>query len=499
MANEKMTYQRANRLKNVGLGRLMVDRIVQGQGVGRSIKSAISDKTTAKFTRMKEKFDPMNIGRAMGGRLGAYAIGKMTGRREEDIAHFTGTRVRASSMEAMKVNPLVTKVSDGAQGKMKKNDGLADVMARIYNLIKSNIKEQKDERKIEKNLAVSKERERDKWHKELVEAITGMGGGPQTASPEKGKKGGFFDAIQKMIEDFMKPLIESLSKWKELLAPLTEFLGFLGKNAISALARLAGFLVSPLGLALIVAGASIVGLLALLKADTDPEATTKGIINAGSADGGMAESIVAATEASDENAVQAKKNNLLAERDSSEKSLVPWKDSDLQKKYLEKIGWDEKTGTTKDERSSGAIGIDETGKLVYKKTTATPLPAGVTPSTAGGGRGSASAAAVDPRRVDGSSVESSATAEPTATASLTASPMPAAPAETGTRVQSAISQNNAMALDQNTSSSVMIDNSNTVNAGGGTPPPAISMDSSVMVRTDDPTLQNILKKITRQV
>jgi hypothetical protein len=476
----------------------MVDRIIQGQGVGRSIKSAISDKTTAKFTRMKEKFDPLNIGKAFGGRLGAYAVGKLTGRREEDIAHFTGARVRASSMEAMKVNPLVTKVSDGAQGKMKKNDGLADVMARIYNLIKSNIADQKDQREVEKNLAVSKDREREKWHKELVEAITGMSGGTQTASPAKEKKGGIFDAIANMIGDFIKPILESLAKWKEMLSPLMDFLGYLGKNAISALTRLAGFLISPLGVGLVFAGASIAALLALLKFDTNPEATTKGIINAGAVDGGMAESIMAATEASDENAVQAKKNNLLAARESNEKSLLPWKDSDLQKDYLKKIGWDEKTGTTKEERSSGAIGIDETGKLVYKKTTATALPAGVTPSTAGGGRGSASAAASDPRRVD-SSVSSDGGGDSTTTPVATASPMPAAPAETGSRVQSAISQNNDMNLDQNKSSSVMVDNSSTVNAGGGTPPPAISMDSSVMVRTDDPTLQNILKKLVRQV
>ena len=84
-------------------------------------------------------------------------------------------------------------------------------------------------------------------------------------------------------------------------------------------------------------------------------------------------------------------------------------------------------------------------------------------------------------------------------AAPTTTPMPAAPADTGTRVQSAINMNNEMNLDQGSSKTVLIDNSKTVNASGGASGPAISMDSSVMVRTDDPTLQNILKKITRQV
>ena len=239
-------------------------------------------------------------------------------------------------------------------------------------------------------------------------------------------------------------------------------------------------------------------MIALLANSKDPGADTKAIINAGATDGGMAEAIVAATEASDENAIQAKKNNLLANRTSSEKSLIPWKDSELQKKYLEKIGWDEKSGTTKEERSGGAVGIDDTGNLILKKTTATPmpvaktptpLPAGVTPSTAEAGRGSASFAKTDPRLVTNKTTE----------VTPTAAPMPATPAPTGTRVQSAIGQNIDMNLNQDTTKIVAIDNSKTMNATGGASTPAITMDSSVTVRTDDPTLQNILKKITRQV
>jgi len=471
----------------------MVDRIVQGQGVGRSIKSAISDKTTARVTRMKAKFDPMNIGKAFGGKLGAYAVGKMTGRSQEDMAYFTGARIRSSSMENMKVNPLVTKVSDGDQTKMKKNDGLADVMARIYNLIKNNSDEQKRQLEIDKNLNVDREKQREKWHSDLIHALTGSRSVTVTATPAKKENGGIFDTLMKMVEDFVKPLMEKINEWKLLLAPIFDFLGILGKGAIQILLRLGGFLLSPLGAALI-AGAS---LLALLAMDKNPKSTTEGIINAGATDGGMAEAIMSATEASDENAIQAKKNNLLANRTSSEKSFLPWKDSDLQKDYLEKIGWDEKSGTTKKERSGGAVGIDETGKLILKKTTATPMPSEKTTSSTGSPT-TASAMSSNSNGSDSSSgaPSSSATTTPE---SITASPMPPAPADTGTRVQSAIGQNIDMNLDQGSSKIIAIDNSKTVNASGGSSGPAISMDSSVMVRTDDPTLQNILKKIIKQV
>ena len=42
-----------------------------------SFTGAISDKLKAKATRFKERFDPMNIARVLGGGLGAAVYGRM--------------------------------------------------------------------------------------------------------------------------------------------------------------------------------------------------------------------------------------------------------------------------------------------------------------------------------------------------------------------------------------------------------------------------------------
>ena len=63
----------------------------------------------------------------------------------------------------------------------------------------------------------------------------------------------------------------------------------------------------------------------------------------------MATAITEAASAPDAE-VERKKQKILADRPSNKKSYVPWKDSDLQQAYLKEIGWDQKTGTTAQER-----------------------------------------------------------------------------------------------------------------------------------------------------
>jgi len=485
-----MTYQRAQRLKNVGLGRLMVDRIVSGQGVGRSIKSAISDKTTAKFTRMKEKFDPLNIGKMFGGRLGAYAVGKMTGRREEDIAYFTGARVRSSALESMKVNPLVTKIPEGDKRSMKKNDGLADVMARIYNLIKTNSEELKIQSEIDKNLNVDREKQREKWHSELIKALTGVGSKTTTATPVK--KGGFLDDIMDFIEgsiakvkDFFKPVLDFFGKIKEIF----------GEGVLAAFGLLKSLLANPfiqrlaggVALGVLIAEAIKFGVGKAMGAAQDsseelggPEARaiTESIQNSENRD--QLSEMPGSSDPEYEQKQEKLKSAIRKKQSAIEKYL---NSKGYTKKGEEKNGRfifaDSKGNQPPPELLNEASDLYNSGNMpTVTATKATPLPVGVTPSTAGAGRGTMSAEQYS---------------IPT-----TAAPMPPAPASTGTRVQSAISQNISMNLDQDTAKIVTIDNSKTVNASGGSSAPAISMDSSVTVRTDDPTLKNIFKSLTRQ-
>lgn len=488
-----MSYQRAQRLRNVGLGTLISDRIVSGQGFGRSIRSSISDKTVASMTGLKEKFDPMNIGKAFGGRLGAYAVGKLTGRSQKDIDYFTG-RVRARQIDS-KMNPLVTKVSDGDQTKMKKNDGLADVMAKIYNLMKANVDTQKQNHEIEKNLAIDKQRQREEWHSELIQALTGVTGTKQTATKTtitKQDGGGIFQNLMTMIEDALKPIMQVINDLKTLLEPVFEFLKFLGKGVVQTLLRLGGFLLSPLGAALMTGVGLSAALLALLATDKNPEQTTQGIINAGATDGGMAEAIIDAAN----DTIQARKNNILLDANNRgvfKTSVFNFSGrAKEQNDYLKSIGFDGKTGLTKQERDLGFTDIDDKGVPI--KTTTTKVAPVATPPSNVLGQESSTPSNLTINNTSGESANMV-----TETPASTATPAPPAPADTGTRVQSAISENNEMQLDANSAKNVLIDNSKTISAPGGEAPASIKMDGSAPVRIDDSTLQKIFGKLARPV
>ena len=239
-----MSYQRAQGLKGVGLGRLIVNRTVNGEGFGRSIKSAISDKVVAKMTRIKEKFDPMNIAKMFGGRLGAYAMGKMTGRSEEDMAHFTGSYRRgrnATHQVNSKKNPMITKIAEGNTQKLNKGDGLADVLSKIYNLIKQDSIVKLHQEELQKNFSIDKEKQRQKRHEELIKALGGKSNLVQTVKVEK-ENTNLFDIIRDTVDKMFGGI-------KDILEFFTEFrrLG-LFKTIFSVLSSVGKLLISPIGL-----------------------------------------------------------------------------------------------------------------------------------------------------------------------------------------------------------------------------------------------------------
>ena len=84
-----MDYQKAKDTRKKSFGELIAEN--EG-GLGSSLKSAISQKTQASVTGLKEKFDPMNIAKAIGGKTGAAIYGKVMGRSKEDLQYFTGVK-----------------------------------------------------------------------------------------------------------------------------------------------------------------------------------------------------------------------------------------------------------------------------------------------------------------------------------------------------------------------------------------------------------------------
>ena len=166
--DNKMSYQMAARLKNQSLGSVIADQLISGEGYGSSIGKAIGLKTKARATRLKAKFDPLNIAKFMtgGSRLGPAILGKMTGRSRKDIEYFTG-RARPVSTST-KIGKLE---KDGGGG----SSGMDEMLNKIYDFMKKNREEDIVDREKKNNFAEEKimesERTADRRHKDLLKAI----------------------------------------------------------------------------------------------------------------------------------------------------------------------------------------------------------------------------------------------------------------------------------------------------------------------------------------
>jgi len=245
--DNKMSYQMAGRLKNQSLSSVIADQLISGEGYGSSIGKAISLKTKARATRLKAKFDPLNIAKFMtgGSRLGPAIVGKLLGRSRKDIEYFTG-RARPVSTS--------TKI-----GKLEKDggdsSGMDGMLNKIYEFMKKNREEDDRHKQIQNNFAEEKQNEADRRHKELMKALG--------AESKMGKP-----TAEKVTEKSTEP-----STLDYLFAAAG-----LGKDMVKLLMSVSRFfLMNPIGIGLL-AGTS---LLAMLYNDKNPEATTKGILAAG--------------------------------------------------------------------------------------------------------------------------------------------------------------------------------------------------------------------------
>lgn len=325
-----MDYEQAKSIRGQSFGSRMADKLTEGQGIGSSLKATLSEGSKARMTGIKEKFDPMNIGKFFGGKLGASLVGKMTGRSQKDMEYFTGKK---SS----------TKIS-----KLESGNEMVDMLMKIYSLMKKTNDDNTKMREEENNFKEEKEMERLRRHKELIEAITGK--------PYAGKA----SVVQK----------EEDSGGGGLGGIISDILGAFGgaKSAISLLTNIGKFfLMNPIGAGLLL-GASLLTLLAM---DENADETNKGIQNAGATDGGLGAAIQDAR--SDE--VASRKAVVLREANKNKVFKSSWyefaKRGQEESDYLKSIGFDDKTGLTQMDRDNGFNAVDEDGNPYLSKSRAT--------------------------------------------------------------------------------------------------------------------------------
>ena len=167
MAKKPMSYKEASKIRNIGLGGQISQRIQAGQGIGESIGKSISDKFRAHVKGVKETFDPMNIGKKLtfGSSAGASIVGKMMGRSQEDIEYFSGVKAKK---DPMKVDRVTTNVQN-----IKKNDSISDSLGKLYVLMKEIEEHNKKERELKKDFAKEEEDKAQERHEEILNALGG--------------------------------------------------------------------------------------------------------------------------------------------------------------------------------------------------------------------------------------------------------------------------------------------------------------------------------------
>ena len=168
-----MDYDKAEQIRKKSFGSLLGE---QEGGLGASLKSAISQKTQAKVTGIKEKFDPMNIARAVGGKTGAAVYGKVFGRDQKSMERFAGARKKR-----------VSAVDD--IGKVSGDSSPADVLGLIYRMMLRNAEDEKLQNELKQNKREEEDKEEEDRNQQLIRALTGRKKPPAKKEKEKKPEG----------------------------------------------------------------------------------------------------------------------------------------------------------------------------------------------------------------------------------------------------------------------------------------------------------------------
>jgi hypothetical protein len=191
-----MDYRVASNIRGKSLSSLITDRITSGGSVGSSIKGAISDKLKAKGTGIKEKFDPMNIARAMtgGGKLATAILGKITGRSQSDINYFAGDKKKSSSYTRM---PSVGQVpSEGFGG------SAVEVLNKMLSFMQKNREDDLKRKQISMSFEEERQSEEQRRHGDFLKVLkdfTSVGGTTTMVKKESEKEESLFDKIANLF------------------------------------------------------------------------------------------------------------------------------------------------------------------------------------------------------------------------------------------------------------------------------------------------------------
>ena len=187
-----MDYRVASNIRGKSLSSLITDKITSGGSVGSSIRGAISDKLKAKGTGIKEKFDPMNIARAMtgGGKLAPAILGKITGRSQSDINYFAGNKKKSSSYTKM---PSIGQVPGEGFG-----GSAIEVLNKMLSFMQKNREDDLKRKQTSMSFEEERQSEEQRRHEKFLKVLrdfTSVGATTTMVKKESEKDKSLFDEV----------------------------------------------------------------------------------------------------------------------------------------------------------------------------------------------------------------------------------------------------------------------------------------------------------------
>jgi len=159
-----MDYTRSSLIRSKSISELMFEQ-------DRTFREALSDKTKARLMGIKETFTPLNIVRMLTGSGGIgksirTVAGRAMGYSERDIQYFGGYKRKRSIYGADR-----SRVPAGSKSPVKVNDSTADILAKMYNLMRKIDEDNTRRYEKEQNFEEENILEDKKRHEKILDAL----------------------------------------------------------------------------------------------------------------------------------------------------------------------------------------------------------------------------------------------------------------------------------------------------------------------------------------
>lgn len=160
----------------------------------------LSEKFKDGVSSLKDKFDPSNMGKVFGGGdFGASIFGRILGKNKDGMKTLgkkkgKAEEVKTSPASGRKVGNIdtafYTTVAEGQKGKLRKNDGVADVAAKLTNFLIKSQEDKKLQSELSRNFELEQHEEDRRRHKQFVDALVNTQKQAEDIKLKKPKKTG---------------------------------------------------------------------------------------------------------------------------------------------------------------------------------------------------------------------------------------------------------------------------------------------------------------------